>query len=108
MQITDEAKTILQKMLEEEKKNGISFFTQGQGCHTKLCMDFITVSDGNQINGLYVDMSEDTARLLENIILDAQDNTLMIRSTVQASGCGGCSGCGGSCGDDCGCEGGCC
>ena len=57
MQITDNAKAILEKMLKEENKNCLTFFTQGSGCHTRLCMDFIVVSDGNQINGLYVDMS---------------------------------------------------
>lgn len=103
MQITDDAKAILEKMMEEEGKNALTFFTQGEGCHTRLCMDFIVVSECNQINGLNVDMSEETSRMLEQIILDAKEGNLVIQST--ASGCGGCSG---GCGSDCGCDGGCC
>ncbi|MDO4468171.1 MAG: hypothetical protein Q4C49_14410 [Bacillota bacterium] len=105
MQITDSAKSVIEELLAEENKNGVTFFTEGQGCQTRLVMDYIIVSDGPMINGIYVDMSEETARMLENIILDARDGKLVIRSTVQSSGCGGCSGCGS--GSDCGCEGGC-
>ncbi len=104
MQITDDAKVILEKMLEEEKQNCISFFLQDAGCQKRLCMDFISVSEGSQINGLFVEMNDETASMLEEIILDAQDGNLVIAST--ACGCAG--GCGGSCGSDCGCEGGCC
>lgn len=109
MQITDSAKTIILEMLEEEQKNGVTFFTEGQGCQTRLVMDYIAVTDGPTINGIFVDMSEETSRLLEDIILDARDGRLVIRSNAPASGCGGCSGCGSDsgCGGDCGCEGGC-
>lgn len=109
MRITDEAKVILEKMLEEEKQNCISFFLQDAGCHKRLCMDFISVSDGDQINGLFVQMDDQTAAMLQDIILDADNGNLMIASTAPAGGCGGgCGGCGGSCGEDCGCDGGCC
>ena len=98
MQITDNAKAILEKMLKEENKNCLTFFTQGSGCNTRLCMDFIVVSDGNQINGLYVDMSEETSRMLEGIILDAKDGNLVIQSTnSNCSGCSNCSSCDGGC-----------
>ncbi|MGN1276890.1 MAG: hypothetical protein ACI4UK_07870 [Floccifex sp.] len=95
MQITDSAKIILEKLLEEEQKNCLTFFTEGSGCQTRLCMDFIVVSDGNQINGLYVDMSEETSRLLEDIVLDAKNGSLVIQSR------GGCSGCCSSCSQGC-------
>lgn len=107
MQISDSAKVILENMLEEEGKNCLTFFVQGHGCHSQLCMDFIVVSEANQINGLNVEMNEETSRMLEDIILDANDGNLVIRSTAPATGCGGCSGCASDegCG---GCDGGCC
>lgn len=106
MQITDSAKVLLEQMLEEEKQNCIQFFLQDAGCHKRLCMNFISVSEGNQINGIYVEMDNETSYMLQEIILDAQDGSLMIASTAPAGGCGsGCGGCGG--GSSCGCDGGC-
>ncbi|MDD7281906.1 MAG: hypothetical protein PUH10_07980 [Erysipelotrichaceae bacterium] len=96
MKITDSAKVILEQILDQENKNCITFFTQGEGCQTRLCMDCIVVTDAMQNNGLYVDMSEETARLLEDITLDAEDGNLVITSMHS---CGSsCSSCSGGCG----------
>lgn len=108
MQITDNAKVVLEQMLNEEGKNAVVFMIQGEGPNTQLAMDFAMVNEPDMIiNGINVQMDYQTFVMLQDIILDFREGRLLIMNAAP-SPCGGCGGgCGGGCSTDgdCGCGG---
>lgn len=107
MIITDSAKELILKVLEEDQKNVVKIEIIKQGCHGQLYLDTIISNDYELINDVPIQINQEDKEYLENITFDTKNGNLVF--TV-AGGCG-CGGCGGDCeGTDEGCcsDGGCC
>jgi len=108
MTITENAKAVLDEMLKNEGKDGLSFDLVGSGCQSQLMIDFIDEADcTGTVDGVLVKMNEEVKEFLADVILDERAGGLVFRV---ASSCGGCGGgcCGGDEEDSGCCSGGCC
>ena len=107
MQITDNAKVVLEQMMKEQNMNALTFAIQEIEGQPQLSMDLAAVSEPDMvINGLNVMMDYETFVTLQDIMIDFVDGRLVLYNTASSCGCGGC---GGDCqsDDSCGCGGGC-
>ena len=106
MIITDSAKELILKVLEEDQKNVVKIEIIKQGCHGQLYLDTIISNDYELINDVPIQINNEDKEYLENITFDTKNGNLVF--TVEG-GCG-CGGCGSDCESDEGCcsDGGCC
>ena len=104
MKITEEAKKVLNQVLEENKADGL-LVTLQETCCGKSPVFQIAVFDENdpkeEIDGIQVSAGEDEKAVIEDMVIDLVNGELVVLNTV----CG--------CGDGChhdheGHEGGCC
>lgn len=90
MKITDEAKVLLSKALEEKDANGIRLRTSRSCCGTSLRFELVVVTDKDKpedINGLSVLMDEETRAWTGTVTIDAADGKLTLYDSA-ASCCG--------------------
>lgn len=90
MKITDEAKQLLNKALDEKKADGIRMRTSRSCCGTSLRFELVTVTDQDRpedINGLSVLMDEETRTWTGTVTIDAEDGRLILHDSA-ASCCG--------------------
>lgn len=77
MMITDSAKAYLENYLADKNKKGLVFEASGRACHTRLHISTTDEVSGSMINGLYIDMNEESAASLEAITIDMKDGHLV-------------------------------
>lgn len=99
MVITDSAKELILKVLQEDNKNVVKIEVVSSGCHGQLFLDTIISNDFELINDVPVQISEIDKEYLDNVTFDTKGGNLIF--TLNNS-CGGCTGCGS---DDEGCAG---
>lgn len=99
MVISDSARDLMFKVLEEDGKNVIKVEIIKKGCHGQLYLDTIISNDYELINDVPVQISNEDKEYLEGIHFDVKDGNLVF-SFPNMSCSSGCSGCGGNC-EDC-------
>lgn len=104
MKITEEAKNVLNQVLEENNADGLLVSLQ-ETCCGKSPVFQIAVFDENdpieEIDGIKVSAGEDEKTVVEDMVIDLVNGELVVLNTV--------CGCGGECSHDHeGHEGGCC
>lgn len=95
MIITDSAKELILKVLEEDKKTVVKVEIVRKGCHGQLYLDTIISNDYELINDVPVQIADVDREYLDNIVFDVRNGNLVF--TTNQSGCGGCSGCNDEC-----------
>ncbi len=104
MVITDEARVILENMLKEEGKNTLTIDEIEET--NQLLIDTANMENVPLINGIAVKMNDAAMERLENVVLDAYNDTDLV--FYYQGGChGNCAGCSSDCGgcSEEGCEG---
>lgn len=91
MVITDSAKELILKVLEEDNKNVVKIEVVSSGCHGQLYLDTIISNDYELINDVPVQISEIDKEYLDNVTFDSRNGNLIF---TLSNGCGGCGGCG--------------
>ncbi len=98
MNITENAKLIISKVLEENNFDSVRIFTQNSCCGRSLAFDLVNSADEDQaaemIGGLSVFLDEETKSWTGNITIDGDGERLNLidPDAEEHSGCGGCSG----------------
>lgn len=105
MQITDGAKEVFQKVLEEKKCDALKIALSDHDGGKALNMECVTLSKDDHainINGLKIIMDEDTEEMLEHYVFD-KDETGGLKLVYKGPHSCHCNcGCDG-CDDDCDC-----
>lgn len=84
MQITDTAKEVIIKALEEEKLNGLRLHTTRSCCGKSLQFELVDVGTeehGEEINGITVFMDEATREWTGTVTIDAAGGELKLINT---------------------------
>lgn len=97
MVISDGARDLMLKVLEEDGKNVIKVEIIKQGCHGQLYLDTIISNDFELINNVPIQISDVDREYLDSIIFDVRNGSLTFRVDGEV-GCGGChNDCSGGC-----------
>lgn len=91
MNITDNAKALLQAALQQENADGIRLRTKRSCCGTSLQFELVTIPQGEPaetINSLAVLMDEETRAWTQTIVADAQGGRLTLYDSAAACCCG--------------------
>lgn len=112
MEITNEAKEIIQNILKENDFEVLSMYTDGAGCSKSLSFDLLEKKNDvtyEEINGIFIIMDEETRDWTKELIIDAKEGNLVLHNPNGGCGCGdhghdhdhdeedGCGGCCGGC-----------
>ncbi|PCK21344.1 adhesin [Bacillus pumilus] len=91
MEITNHAKSMLEKKMHEKNVNGIRFYFAGQGCcgpQFGISLDVPEQGDEVRvINGIQVAIDKRVTDMTEGITLDRQGNGLAITGGSDSSCC---------------------
>lgn len=89
MEITNEAKKLLEEALAEQDADGIRFHTSRSCCGTSLQLETVKITAGDEpedINGLSVLMDEETHAWTGTVTIDVENGRLSIHDTASCCG----------------------